>query len=68
MVSPFIGGEYTTPALKEVMYSNQSCKVLEVKNCVIFTIPIREYCTTYYPKSKWLFIPEPDVTVLNEGK
>jgi len=66
-MSPFINNEYLTPSLKEVVDYGKSKGELVV-NSGIFSTSVERFCTEYYPKSKWLFIPEPDIHNLVETK
>lgn len=68
-MSPFCDGKYVSLRLIRVIDYSFAGKGLEVDNDRD-SIPVKFYCTIYHPNAKWLYIPEPDITILNnkEGK
>jgi hypothetical protein len=66
-MSSFIDGQYQSPHIKHVLNFNRPDRGLEVEynTGARSSVPVKEFCTEYHPKAKWLFIPEPDIEVLN---
>ncbi len=60
-MSAFCDGRYIDPSIKRVIDYCRPGKGLEVDYDRFDTIPIKTFVEEYYPKAKWLFIPQPDI-------
>ena len=68
-ISPFIEGKYIGPRIISVIDYQRPDRGLEVQYySPSDSIPVKTFCKEYYPKAKWMFIPEPDWQSLKEGK
>lgn len=60
-VSPFVEGRYIHPRILSVIDYERPDRGLEVQyDFPHETIPVKTFCEEYYPKAKWLYIPEPN--------
>jgi len=60
-VSPFCEGKYIKPRIISVIDYQRPDRGLEVQyEFPRDTIPVKTFCEEYYPKAKWMFIPEPE--------
>jgi hypothetical protein len=67
-MAAFCEGRYVRPYIQDVIDYARPDRGLEVLQRSPDSIPVPLFVTEYYPKSKWLFIPVPNIAALTEQK
>ena len=66
-MSAHCDGQYIEPSILRVIDYGRADRGLEVDHHFPHeTVPVKEFTEEYYPKSKWLYIPEPSVMPMPE--